>query len=374
MNKRVATTASTGISAILLPKGRTCHSQFRIPLLLREETTCEISKQSSLALYLKSLDVIIIDEVTMLHRFAIEAIDKTMRDLCDIDDPFGGKSVILGADFKQLPAVIDKSDTILNASILSSYLWSKFQNFHLSENMRVGVNAAAFSEFLLSIGNGEKHYSEFGPDFIPIPPQIHTILNSSLDDFIVSVFRNFEEENICNRAILTVKNENASEINNKIIKDFFTSNSHTYFSEYTIEVEDNAFLHPPEFLNQLQPSGFPPHELILKVGIPVMLLRNINVRAGLCNGTRMKITKLGVYSIECKILTGAARNSIVIINKMITTSKQDEYPFVLRRYQLPVKPCFAMTIHKVIFLLSFLYYTLFFTRLRGKHCRRWVYT
>jgi hypothetical protein len=48
-----------------------------------------------------------------------------------------------------------------------------------------------------------------------------------------------------------------------------------------------------EFLNTLKFPGIPDHELKLKVGLPVVLLRNINQFAGLCNGTRMTVTQLG---------------------------------------------------------------------------------
>ncbi|KAK1684710.1 hypothetical protein QYE76_045558 [Lolium multiflorum] len=51
-------------------------------------------------------------------------------------------------------------------------------------------------------------------------------------------------------------------------------------------------------------QGIPDHQLKLKVGLPVMLLRNINQAAGLCNGTRMTITQLGNKFIEAQIITG----------------------------------------------------------------------
>jgi hypothetical protein len=52
-------------------------------------------------------------------------------------------------------------------------------------------------------------------------------------------------------------------------------------------------LYPIEFLNTLKYPGIPDHELRLKVGLLVMLLRNINQSAGLCNGMRMTLTQLG---------------------------------------------------------------------------------
>ena len=57
----------------------------------------------------------------------------------------------------------------------------------------------------------------------------------------------------------------------------------------------SAEIHPVEFLNNLKCSGTPNHELMLKVGTPVMLLRNIDHSNGLCNDTRLIITRLGDY-------------------------------------------------------------------------------
>ena len=48
----------------------------------------------------------------------------------------------------------------------------------------------------------------------------------------------------------------------------------------------------------------PNHELNLKAGVPVMLIRNIDHALGLCNGTKLVITKLGCYVLEVKMLSG----------------------------------------------------------------------
>ncbi|CAH9087822.1 unnamed protein product [Cuscuta europaea] len=63
-------------------------------------------------------------------------------------------------------------------------------------------------------------------------------------------------------------------------------------------------LHTPEFLNGFKCSGVPNHELKLKVGVPVMLMRNIDHLSDLCNGTRLMVTKLADHVIEASILNG----------------------------------------------------------------------
>jgi ATP-dependent DNA helicase PIF1 len=58
-------------------------------------------------------------------------------------------------------------------------------------------------------------------------------------------------------------------------------------------------------LNCLKFNGVPNHELHVKVGCPVMLMRNMDSSSGLCNGTFLILTKLGNRIIEAKIITGA---------------------------------------------------------------------
>ena len=62
--------------------------------------------------------------------------------------------------------------------------------------------------------------------------------------------------------------------------------------------------YPIEFLNSLTPSGMPPHRLTLKVGAVVILLHNMNVHEGLCNGTWLQVCYMHDHSIDAEVLTG----------------------------------------------------------------------
>ncbi|KAL8154834.1 hypothetical protein AgCh_000257 [Apium graveolens] len=105
---------------------------------------------------------------------------------------------------------------------------------------------------------------------------------------------------------------------------------------------------PVEFLNSIDMSGMPKHELKLKVGVVVMLTRNINQVLGLCNGTRMVIKKLFKWTVECEIITGSHAGAMHIIPRFTTTSNESnsKWPFIFKRRQLPLQVCFVMTINK----------------------------
>jgi ATP-dependent DNA helicase PIF1 len=117
-----------------------------------------------------------------------------------------------------------------------------------------------------------------------------------------------------------------------------------YLSVDSTEDASNSF--PEEFLNSLSLSGLPQHSLTLKVGAPVMLLRNINPQDGLSNGTRMTIKRLLNNVIECKVSSGRSAGKVVFIHRVSLISSNKEIPFQLRRHQFPIRVCYAMTINK----------------------------
>ena len=86
--------ASTGIASILLSNGRTAYSQFKIPLNVPADMFCSIPTQSHLAQLLRLTRLIIWDEITVQTRFAVEAVECTMRDIRDSNEWFGGCPIL----------------------------------------------------------------------------------------------------------------------------------------------------------------------------------------------------------------------------------------------------------------------------------------
>lgn len=103
---------------------------------------------------------------------------------------------------------------------------------------------------------------------------------------------------------------------------------------------------PEESLNQLQPSGLPPHRLLLKVGAPIILIRNLKKEDGLMNGTRLIVRQVQSRVIEAEIVTGSHAGKVALIPRINMTSSDDTVPFALKRRQFPIKLAFAMRINK----------------------------
>jgi hypothetical protein len=123
--------ASLGIVYLLLLGGKTAHSRFKIPINLHNESTCNITQQMKVAKLVRKVDLIIWDEAPMMHRRAFEAVDRTLRDLMQLDDAqvteniFSGKIVVFGGDFRQIVPIVPKGgqEDIVSASLPRSHLW-----------------------------------------------------------------------------------------------------------------------------------------------------------------------------------------------------------------------------------------------------------
>lgn len=305
--------ASSGIASTLLHGGRTVHSTFQLPLDLAttENPVCRISKTSSQGKLLKECKVIFWDECTMSHKKALEAINNTMKDLKGNDSVMGGAVVVLSGDFRQILPVIKRSTPAaeLDACLKQSPLWKHVKVFSLRTNMRVHLqgdsSAKQFSDQLLQLGNGD-FPTQRGTNLISFPPEFCNIV-TSVEELIVKVFPNIDinfrnAKWISERVILAPKNDNVESLNIKI-QDQVNGEQKQYTSIDCVMEEEQAVRYPTEFLNSLNPNGMPPHILKLKIGSPIILLRNLSPPK-LCNGTRMGIKRMMPNLIEATILSG----------------------------------------------------------------------
>ncbi|KAI5446739.1 hypothetical protein KIW84_014545 [Lathyrus oleraceus] len=92
----VLATASSGIAATLLPGGRTTNSRFKIPIDIQSSSICGIQKQKDLANLTRVAATIIWDEAPMTNKNCLEALDRSLQDICSNSAPFGGNVLIRG--------------------------------------------------------------------------------------------------------------------------------------------------------------------------------------------------------------------------------------------------------------------------------------
>ncbi|XP_057760443.1 uncharacterized protein LOC130980819 [Arachis stenosperma] len=368
----VISVASNGISSLLLPGGKTVHSMFNIPVELNEDTVCQIKKDSAKAEVVRLVDLIIWDKAPMTNKLAFEVLDRTLRDIIvsvsdrNKDIPFGGKAVILGGDFRQVLPVIPKSSRadVVMASINSSVLWKYYEVFCLTKNMRLTMGLEqstsqelrSFSYWILQIGEGRCGTMVNDKLFVDIPSAlIMPVLENPVEDILNTIYlnlvQNFRDPSFFqDRAILAPTVDNVEEINNYIV-DLLPGEEKNYLSDDSIcgsDVYSNVDIDwiNVEFLNQIRCSGLPTHSLKLKIGVPIILLRNIDPAGGLCNGTRLVVQDLGRNVISADIVSGSNVGDIVFITRMNMIPSDTVIPFKFQRRQFSISLSFAMTINK----------------------------
>ncbi|XP_074298836.1 ATP-dependent DNA helicase pfh1-like [Silene latifolia] len=209
-----------------------------------------------------------------------------------------------------------------------------------------------FSNFLLSLGNGELQTTE--SEFIALPEGIVRAPSDSGQDPIGDLSTitfpelshgTFDPDIFTIRALLTSLNDDMDAINNFLIGKF-PGNPVCYKSHDSL-IDDNCAIYPTEFINKLNPGGMRPHELILKENFPVILLRNLQPSFELCNGTRLICKRFLQNSIECAIMSGNHKGEHVFIPRIkLQPAPSANYPFQFQRNQFPLKLSFAMTINK----------------------------
>ena len=229
------------------------------------------------------------------------------------------------------------------ASFKSCPLYNNVREYTLTKNMRVKNCDIPFCEWLLQIGNGTINDSKKVDEIWVRVPQKHLV--KSKMDLIEETFPNLEslsKDDLMSSGIFCPTNDDAWEIN-KICLNKLPGESRTYLSCDRVEDED-CVAAQTELLNSRRPSGFPDHNLILKVGAPVMLLRNL--QCGLVNGTRMIVRAMHDKVLECEIMVGYRKGEVVFIPRIPLYDRSNEYPWTMIRVQYPIRLCMALTIHK----------------------------
>ncbi|GFS58443.1 ATP-dependent DNA helicase [Trichonephila clavipes] len=224
----------------------------------------------------------------MSHRNAFRVLDKTLQDLRSSSAIMGGATVVLTGDFQQTFPIVTRGTPAdqINASLKNSYLWHHVKKFSLTTNMwsyiQGDLYAGQFANKLSQIGDGKVPE---GPSTYLIIMPCSQIVNSP-DELLSKVYPNIQQnfkyqDWLSHRAILASRNHVFEKLNITIQKQL-PGQEYTYKSIECILNDDEAVQYTIEFLNSIQSPDSQAHNLILKVGAPIILIRNIDALR-LCN-------------------------------------------------------------------------------------------
>lgn len=250
--KRMVVVAPTGVAAINA-KGMTIHSFFQLPFgpilpnSKQNKATSFNRKFSKTKInIIKSMDLLVIDEISMVRADLLDGIDKTLRRFKNKNKVFGGVQLLMIGDLQQLSPVIKENDWQLlkpfykNGFFFSSYAYQQSNAITVELKHVYRQNNLKFIEILNEIRN-------------------NTLSQVSADELNKRYFPDFVPNENDGYIDLTTHN-NRAEKTNTIELDKLKTKSQTYSA--TIEGKFPEFSYPNK------------EELVLKVGAQVMFIKN----------------------------------------------------------------------------------------------------
>ena len=321
LDKKMIVVAPTGIAALNIG-GTTINSAFRIGFDTFPEITK--SKDPRFNKLLKKLEVLIIDEVSMVRAPMLDAISQTLKIHRGNDEPFGGVSVLACGDLFQLPPVVkeyeekiifDKYDSIYFFSAHSFKEFTQPKFFELTKSFRQ-EDDSDFYDLLNNIRLGED-------------------LENTINSFNRACFS--PESETESSMIITSRKNRAEHINEEMLNRIEGTQVSTKSKEY----------------GDLNENDLPaPRELKLKVDAKVMFIKNDSAGRWV-NGTVGIVTQCSEKSkkyIRVKVGTEIHKVEREEWNKVryIYDDDDDEvFEEVISSFkQFPLKLGWAVTIHK----------------------------
>jgi len=328
----VVCVAASALAASLLQGGHTAHHALHIPIPANDGTFCSLS--SAERQIVRSADLIIWDEASMIHQDVADTVSRTLQDIMHCVRPFGGKTVVFTGDFKQLLPVVrmGRGD---NNTLHRCEWWSSVQRFSFAHNYRAHQDAA-FALMLEHVGRGVMAS-------VPIPP---ASVASGIPDLVHRVFGDNLFLADANSMVLTLTLEDAEVINDYCLLHC-GGESRTALAADTMLNCRNPDLYPMEVVAGIRMHGAPPSCLHLKVGARYMIIKNI--MRNVFNGVRCQLMAFaGTRCVFVKLLSGPGNGETVLLPSCVFTISPESsgLPFSVRRRQFPLIPAYAVTVHK----------------------------
>ena len=123
-------TALSGIAATLLDMGRTLHSRCKVPIHIKENSTCNMTRRDATGKLFQKAHLLIIDEVSMGDKLVFECIDRSLQYIRENDQPFGGMTVLFAGDWRQILPVVPRGSRaqVVHATLKESYIWKSVKH------------------------------------------------------------------------------------------------------------------------------------------------------------------------------------------------------------------------------------------------------
>ncbi|NOX87098.1 MAG: AAA family ATPase [Chlorobi bacterium] len=327
--KRMIVVAPTGVAAINAG-GVTIHSFFQLPFGPRVPGYTENEDRKGFRFsarkrnIIKSLDLLVIDEISMVRADLLDSIDERLRQFRRNDNPFGGVQLLMIGDMQQLPPVVKGDEWTLLSKFYETPFFFSSRSLKKSNYITITL---------------EHVYRQQDQHFIEL---LNKIRDKKMDREALDILNKrykpgFDPGNE-NYIILTTHNAKAKAINEKKLNELKGKKSHYYAT-----VEDNF----PEYMYPTEP------ELELKVGAQVMFVKNDpDVEKRFFNGKIGTITKLSTdyVVVQCPGDDESIHVQPLVwenVNYAIDEETKEIKETVEGTFtQMPLKLAWAITIHK----------------------------
>ena len=324
--------ASSALAASNLKGGGTGHSVFKIPIPATDTTFCAWGVRERTLM--RAAQILIWDEISMVHCDVCDTVERSLRNLMQDDRPFGNKVVVLMGDWKQLLPVVRMGHGE-DFTVHRCQWWPSCHHLQLQHNWRAGLNAP-FAQELLSIGNGAAAHVPVTSRVSNLTAMIDRVYGSCIT--AVSNRRNL---------ILSLTLEDAREVNNAVM-DLIPAVSVIHTSADVYQDCRDIDAYPLEYVQSLQMHGAPPAQLRLIVGARYMIIRNLNVLQGVCNGIMCVLLAVTDHFAEVQLISGPQEHRVVLLPRCVFSISPEAsgLPFTLLRRQLPLIPAYCLSVHK----------------------------
>ncbi len=338
LKKKLTITSTTGIAAVNV-KGQTIHSWAGVGLCKNpiHKAVEKIRTRTSAYKQIMNCKILAIDEISMLNPETFEYIDSVLREVREVNEPFGGIQVLFIGDFFQLPPV-DKEREDVTFSIT-------YENQDKNSQRKYCFDSPLWSEFHLKNVVLKKNFRQSEEKFINALSHMRTNkLNSDdiellksrethSDTFETNILHIFSTNEEANRYNLTKFNMIDEPPRIYTAQDAVYRGGKPVYSGFS---ENEKYI-----LNIFGKNCRAEKEIALKKGARAMLLLNMDFNRGLINGSCGTILECDEDTITIKFDNGII--SPVAKNKF-------EYFYhdklIAERTQFPLRLAYGITIHK----------------------------